>query len=78
MGTAANREQLRQIVERVLQTFEPRFKSVRVELLENRERDDRLLRFRIDALLYAEPAPEPVVFDSQLEPTSAIFEVTTS
>jgi type VI secretion system protein ImpF len=78
MGTAANRENLRQIVERVLQTFEPRFKSVRVELLENREREDRMLRFRIDALLYAEPAPEPVVFDSQLEPTSATFEVNTS
>lgn len=77
MATAENREQLRQIVERVLQQYEPRFKSVRVQLLQNREREDRILRFRIDALLYAEPAPEPVVFDSQLEPTSASFEVKT-
>jgi type VI secretion system protein ImpF len=78
MGTAANRDHLRRIVERVVKTFEPRFKTVHVELLENREHEDRILRFRIDALLYAEPAPEPVVFDSELEPTSATFEVTTS
>jgi type VI secretion system protein ImpF len=78
MGTAANRDNLRRIVERALKSFEPRFKSVRVELLENREREDRILRLRIDALLYAEPAPEPVIFDSQLEPSSAMFEVTAS
>lgn len=78
MATAANRDHLRRVVERALKTFEPRFKSVQVELLENREREDRVLRFRIDALLYAEPAPEPVTFDSQLEPTSATFEVITS
>lgn len=78
MGTAANRDNLRRIVERALKSFEPRFKSVRVELLENREREDRILRLRIDALLYAEPAPEPVIFDSQLEPSSATFEVTAS
>ncbi len=42
MATAESREQLRQIVERVLQQFEPRFKSVRVQLLQNREREDRM------------------------------------
>jgi type VI secretion system protein ImpF len=42
---------------------------------ENSDALDRTLRFRIDALLYAEPAPEPVVFDSQLEPSSATIEI---
>jgi type VI secretion system protein ImpF len=76
MATAANRARLRDIVQNVLVRFEPRFQSVRVELLENTETDDRILRFRINALLHAEPAPEPVVFDSQLEPASADFRVT--
>jgi type VI secretion system protein ImpF len=34
------------------------------------------LRFRIDAVMYAEPAPEPVSFDSQLDPANHAFFVT--
>jgi len=75
MGTPSSREQLRQVVEQVIRKFEPRFKSVRVKLLEHADETDRSLRLRIDALLYAEPAPEPVIFDSQLEPTSGNFAV---
>ena len=75
MGSADSREQLRRIVEQVLRKFEPRFKSVRVNLVGNADETDRTLRLRIDALLYAEPAPEPVVFDSQLEPLSGSFAV---
>ncbi len=75
MSSAASREQLRSVVEHVIRKFEPRFKSVKVKLLENADETDRSLRLRIDALLYAEPAPEPVVFDSQLEPVSGNFAV---
>ena len=75
MGSADSREQLRRIVEQVIRKFEPRFKSVRVNLVGNADETDRTLRLRIDALLYAEPAPEPVVFDSQLEPLSGSFAV---
>jgi type VI secretion system protein ImpF len=75
MATPASREQLRRLVEQVIRKFEPRFKSVRVKLLENTDPADRALRLRIDALLYAEPAPEPVVFDSQLEPNGGTFAV---
>ena len=75
MASAASREQLRHVVEQVIRKFEPRFRSVRVNLLENADQIDRTIRFRIDAMLYAEPAPEPVVFDSQLEPGSASFRV---
>ena len=38
---------------------------------------DRRLRLRIDALLYAEPAPEPVVFDTQVETLSGNISVRT-
>jgi hypothetical protein len=62
------------IIERCIRRFEPRFKSVRVELVDDGSMD-RVIRFRIDAKLYTEPVPETVVFDTALEPTTAEFEV---
>lgn len=55
-------------IEQVIRTFEPRFKSVQVRYLEVSNKAERTVRFRIDAVLYADPAPEMVVFDSILEP----------
>ena len=75
MGTRSAREKMRQLVEDAIVRFEPRFKTVKVVLLKNDERTDRTLRFRIEALMYAEPAPEPLVFDSQLEPATGDFDV---
>lgn len=57
-------------LEMLLKTYEPRFKSVKVRTLDSGERSDRTLRFRIDATLYADPAPETVIFDSVLDPVS--------
>ncbi|WNO08073.1 type VI secretion system baseplate subunit TssE [Teredinibacter sp. KSP-S5-2] len=64
-----------QNLERVLKTYEPRFKSVKVSYQDNKDNTDRTLRFRIDATLYADPAPEIVVFDSILEPASRAVNV---
>lgn len=77
MSAASERERLRMIVEQSIRKFEPRFKSVRITLVDNKDDVDRTLRFRIDAMLYAEPAPEPVIFDSQLEPATGAFAVKT-
>lgn len=76
MNQTGKREELRRVIEHVIRKFEPRFKTVRVSMLEPKDDFDRTVRYRIDALLYAEPAPEPVVFDSQLEPISSTFEIT--
>lgn len=54
-------------LENILRRYEPRFKTVKVQYLDNKDNTDRTLRFRIDAVLYADPAPEVVVFDSVLE-----------
>ena len=75
LGASGNREEFRRIIEKVIRTYEPRFKTVRVHLLDNAEPLDRTLRFRIEALLHVEPAPEPVTFDSTLEPATANFKV---
>ena len=62
-------------LENLLMEFEPRFKTVNVNYLENSNALDRTLRFRIDALLYADPSPEVVIFDSVLEPVSRTVNV---
>lgn len=75
LSRARDREEFRRVIETVIRKFEPRFKTVQVKLLSNGDALDRTLRFQIDALLYAEPAPEPVVFDSAVEPSSGTFDV---
>jgi len=57
-------------IEKTIRYFEPRFKSVKVKYMENLDYTDRTLRFRIEAILYAEPMPEKIIFDSILEPIS--------
>lgn len=70
------RESFRGALQDTIRRFEPRFIKVEVTLRDDGDRLDRTLRFRIDALMYAEPAPEPVSFDSTLDPSSQTFSVT--
>src|SRR3954471_16601549 len=69
------REELRAALEMVIGRFEPRFKTFSVKLIEDSDQIDRAFRFRIDALMYAEPAPEHVSFDSTLNPGNHSFSV---
>lgn len=64
------REALCREIEAALRLFEKRFRSVSVTALAQDEQDTTL-RLRIDALLHAEPAPEPVSFDMELNPVTA-------
>jgi type VI secretion system protein ImpF len=75
LGSAEGQEEFRRVIQRVIENHEPRFKSVTVKLLRNPDALDRTLRFRIDAVLHAEPLPEQIVFDSALEPLTASFRV---
>lgn len=63
------------LLEKTLRTYEPRFKAVKVVLQDNKDKTDRTLKFRIDATLYADPAPEVVIFDSVLDPVSRTVNV---
>ncbi len=79
MGSRDQQEILRSRVEEVIRRFETRFKRVRVELVNDPDNvHQRVVQFRIDGMLYAEPAPEPVVFDSMLSPLIGQFEVKAS
>jgi len=75
LGPQANREEFRRLIEKVIRRFEPRFKSVRVQLVKSSSAIDRAFRFRIEAILRAEPHPEPVAFDSSLNITTSDFKV---
>lgn len=76
LATVELRDQFRATVEAVIRRYEPRFQSVRVVMLDNVDQLDRTLRFRIEALMKAEPAPEPVVYDSVMDPVSRTVSVT--
>jgi type VI secretion system protein ImpF len=69
-------EWMRKQIEECILSFETRFQSVRVLIdPQSRSKDPRFIRFIIDGVLYAEPAPEPVRFSSQLSAVSKEFQV---
>ena len=61
------REELRTFVETSIRRFEPRIVGLKVTLLETTDKVSGTLRLRIDALLHAEPAPEPIAFDTVVD-----------
>ncbi len=71
---AARRDFLRTI-EAAIRRSEPRFKSVKIALPDDVDPHGRTLHFRIEAVVHAEPVPESIVFDSQLEPLTRTFEL---
>jgi len=78
--TAANtndsddQAQVRSAIEETIRTFEPRLQDV-VVTLEPRRETERSLRFRIDAVMMVDPAPEPVTFDTTLQLVSGEYKV---
>jgi type VI secretion system protein ImpF len=75
MGGPASQKRLIQIVERAIEFFEPRFLRFTLFPIENKKKFDRTLKFKIEGLLKAEPAPEPVSYDTIMDVSSAEFEV---
>ncbi|MCO8121094.1 type VI secretion system baseplate subunit TssE [Stieleria sp. TO1_6] len=74
-GSRQQQETLRRLLTRAIETFEPRLTKIRVALADTNDPTDRALRFRIDAMLKIDPAPEPVIYDSKLDATSGDFSV---
>jgi type VI secretion system protein ImpF len=66
LAATDDRSRLRRCLEDAVTTFEPRLRRVRVTL-ESPRPHERALRFRIEALLRTDPAPEPVTFDMVLQ-----------
>jgi len=75
LSTEAQRRAFVRQIEETIRRFEPRFTHVAVHKLDNADPEDRTLRLRIEAKLHAEPAPEPLVFNSVMDPLSSTFRV---
>ena len=69
-----DKAKLRRSVERVLETFEPRLEGV-VVTVDPDPGQGLSMKFRIDARLKVDPAPEPVSFDTLLQIGSGEFRV---
>jgi len=75
LGTSKEREEFRRAIQSVIHQFEPRLKKLSVRLIDQTETIERTIRFHIEAVLHAEPAPEPIAFDSTVRLTTGSFEV---
>jgi type VI secretion system protein ImpF len=76
VGSDARRKGFARALEQVIRSFEPRLTGVTVTLVNHQERSlERRLRFRIEALIRVEPASEPVVFESLLDPATQSFSI---
>jgi type VI secretion system protein ImpF len=69
-----DQNRIRRALELAVERFEPRLRDVVVKLLPARE-TERALRFRIEARLRVEPAPEPVTFDTVLHIHSGEYRI---
>ena len=75
LSAPANQMAFRRHLQRVVEAFEPRLKSVSVELMSKAGQLNRTLSFHIKATLCIEPFEERISFDSTIEPVSASFAV---
>lgn len=66
LKSATDQAYVRRTIETAISIFEPRLQDVLVILLAG-EGSDHVMRFRIDARLKVDPAPEPVTFDTFLQ-----------
>jgi len=76
MNEQGSREVLRREIERCIRKFEPRLVHVAVSLVPRKNDLDTTLQLKIEALLHADPAPEPISFDTIVNSATAEVEVT--
>ena len=75
MGAQERQAAFGRALERVIRDYEPRLSNVAVTLLPPPRGQDRTLCFRIEAMIRIEPSPEPIIFESVLDPISRTFSV---
>jgi len=75
LGEQASEARLTRQLHAALKFFEPRLANVRLVPLEPLAARTRTFRFRIEALLLMDPAPEHISFDTVLQLTTSQYEV---
>jgi type VI secretion system protein ImpF len=72
LKSPADQNRLRRAIEAAIRKFEPRLEKITVTI-QLPDETDPTMRFRVDALLQIEPAPEPVSFETVLPPGTSHF-----
>lgn len=75
MANPKDQKKLIAHLQTTIKLFEPRLGRPRLILVPQKEEKSRMLRFRIEAMLLMDPAPEQVSFDTILQLTSGEYEV---
>jgi len=75
MNTQDSRNHFCRQIEKTILNHDPRIKTVKVQSQEKINNQDPCVRFRVEAILHANPAPELIVFDSTLNPVSQSVQV---
>jgi type VI secretion system protein ImpF len=75
LASAAAEARLTRQLQSALKFFEPRLAKVRVLPIDAVVASTRTFRFRIEALLMMDPAPEHISFDTVLQLTTSQYEV---
>ena len=69
-STEEEQEELLREIKKIILAYERRFKSIKIVEKKGLDSMDRTVRFRIEAELRVEPAVEPLVFDTRIDPVS--------
>ena len=72
--TAQQRQQTGRLIEAIIARFEPRLKDIKATLVEGGDNKARSVKFRVDARMRVDPAPE-VAFDTILELTTGHYSI---
>jgi type VI secretion system protein ImpF len=70
VGSQEDCENLRHAVELALNRFEPRIRQVVVRVREPESPNERTLRLVIEGMLWVQPDPIPIAFDTEVQPES--------
>jgi type VI secretion system protein ImpF len=68
-STQEQRSAIGRVLEALIQRYEPRLRDVKASLLDPTQQVERMVKFRVEARLCLDPAPE-VAFDTILELTT--------
>ncbi len=68
----ADRAKLMRHLIETIRLFEPRLTGVTIQPIESGEAGIQELRFRIEAMLLMDPAPEPISFDTVIDVKSSV------
>ena len=75
LSTGERQRKYLRAIEAIIRRHEPRFSNVKVHPVEDRQSTFRTLHFRVEAVLRVEPAPESVLYDSQVDLLSRTFRI---